>query len=284
MGHPRNPYAWLDIEMAAMRRSRFLFVDAAAPSQSDVDAYGLRLPREYREFVVRYGDAEFFRTHGLLYRLSICWPPPRTYVHHKDTLVIVGMTEGRYVAFRCDPATGSCSDDVLELSLNGSCRSTGLTFSPWFKRKFDIYRRKYGSRAWTALQRGPHPFTPAELDIVAARREFVWQVAEMGTPSQPTFQITNRSWRRLSFITIRFVANVPALFIPKLVSGVFIPVDDLPPGGTKSVCRSLVHHGRCDYEPDVRFFDPPHFDPEEREYLWEFRPLQEEDEPRTAST
>jgi len=283
MGHPLDQYAWLDMEIAAMKTPSFFKTDAAPPAQVEVDAFAPRLPSEYRDFLVRYGDAQFFRTHGLVYRMCIRWPPPKTYAHHRGTLLIIGMTEGSYVAFRCDTAAGRCSDEVNELSLNGSCRSTGLTFSLWLKRKFDVYGRKYGSRAWMMLQRGPRPFSSTELDIVQARRHFIWQVKEQGTPSMPTFQITNRSWRRLPFITIRFLATVPSLFIPKLVGGVFIAVDHVPPGGTTSVCRTLVHHGRCEYEPNVSYFDPPYAEPEERDFLWEFLPFPEGDVPLTAS-
>lgn len=273
MAKKLNRYDWLDAEMQQMGTRRFFRTGCSVPAPEEATRANPILPRDYVDFVVRYGDTELFRVSSLSYRLSVWWPPPRRTVHRGASLVIVGKTEGSYVAFAEAKGPDSYDDEVKELSLNGACRSTGKTFAAWLRDKFSVYRRKYGQKTWRELQSGPLPFTDDERAIVQARRQFEWEVIESSVPSLPTLRIHNRSKRRLPFITLDYHATVPELFIQHLHGGIYIPVANLMPGASVLVTKALTYHGQCQFTPPVVFTDPIFFEPEEREYLWEFQEM-----------
>jgi hypothetical protein len=268
-----NKYDWLDAEVQQMGTRRFFRTGCAVPRREEVARATPSLPRDYVDFIVRYGDTALFRVGSLSYRLSIWWPPPRRTVHRGEALIIVGKTEGSYVAFSEAEGTARYGDEVKELSPSGACRSTKKTFSIWLQEKFATYRRKYSPRAWRGLQSGPAPFTDEERAIVQARGQFGWEVMESSIPSLPTLRIHNRSTRRLPFITLDFHATVPELFIQELHGGIYVPVANLSPGDSVLVTKALTYHGRCQFMSPVVFTDPIFFEPEEREYLWEFQEM-----------
>lgn len=273
MENTLNQYQWLEAELLQMGTKRFFYTNQLVPTRQQVACDGPSLPTDYTNFVVRYGDTKLFRVGSLSYRMSLWWPPPRRTVNRGRCLIIIGKTEGSYVAFALADGGAFYEDEVKELSLNGVCRSTKKPFAAWLRDKFLAYRRKYSQRAWGQLLSGPRPFTDEERAIVQARHQFEWELVDSRVPSLPTLCIHNRSERRLPFMTLNFHANVPELFIQNLHGGIYIPIDNIMPGKSGVVTKQLTYHGRCQFVPPVVFSDPDHFEPEEREYLWEFKEM-----------
>jgi hypothetical protein len=267
-------FNWIDREITEINTERFFLINVTCTNLDKCDGILDKLPVEYLEFTKRYGAVRFFRRHAIEYRLAIWWPPPRTYAIDKRQFVIVGRTERGYVAFEANECGASFRPEVCELPIGGGCIATSMDFATWLEREFMACKRTYGVRAWEAIKRGPDPLTEAEINVVEARKQFKWEVVETSNPpSLPTFRVENHSTRRLPFLSIRYHATVPALFIPRTHGGVFLPIDHIGPGASALITKPLTYHGRCDYLPPVLFEDPPSFGPQEREFLWEFRPM-----------
>ena len=71
---------------------------------------------------------------------------------------------------------------------------------------------------------------------------------------------------------------MPGLFLPNLHGGFFIPVANVRPGNEILVQKALTYHDRCEYVAPVVFSDPIYTEPQEREYLWEFRLMPQDDQ------
>jgi len=265
---------WFEEELARMRTLRYLWTRVPeTPIPLPRLSEWPRLPPEYAEFVARFGLTKIIRETALSYSLHVFREPRKVIEAKGMTLVLCGVTASGYICFRMEGTSGVCRPTVHLWREDGACVDTGESFTVWFAREFLRLKRKIGIRRWRTLCAGPAPLTEEEATVVDARKRFEWRVIDSTTPGCPRIRITNRSERRLPFVTVYFNAIVPEVFLGHVYSGLMLPVAHLAPGESDEFTRSLVWGDRVSYSGAVEFFDPPHWGPEERDYLWEFRTL-----------
>jgi len=256
-------YEWLEAEIAKIKTRRFHVVDG--PASGDVlavlDSAGSSIPPSYRVFVCQFGGARLYRSaEAYLVGVRSDWQEGRSL--GGDRLRVIGHYEDARAYFKETLLASGRESPVFEWGAGGLRQVSG-SFASWLEARSAAARRTFGKKRWSAVVEGPPPFSPAEEEIVAARRQFEWRVVG-GTVAGPIrFEVVNGSSMTLPYLSIGVRHRGGAW-----VGGVWLPVGNILPGKAAIVvheCYPMTP--RAELEP----FALPDPEPEDRERYWEFR-------------
>jgi hypothetical protein len=253
-------FDWLREELLTIRNRKFHIVQG--PSAK----YGWRRhgwpaqpPESYSEFMTEFGAAQLYRE--LSYWLLRVYKRPIVRADRTgcEFLAFGGFGSGMAYFRRSDLGRGAIP--VYETRGPSGLFITSGSFEGWLVSKSRAARKHYTKTEWIEVLRGPDPFTPQELEIVAARRKYEWALLRVSGTARMTFRVTNHSDRRLPFLTIGVRG-------PNLIGGIWLAVSEIGPGETRVVEHDAYQCTRPETQEAFAVPDPW---PEDRERYWEFR-------------
>lgn len=257
-------FDWLREELRTIKNRKFHLVPAPAESRPRAPQtdWPKPPPEPYRRFLAEFGAVLLYRE--LDYWLIRVWERPFIHVDRKrrEFLEFGGYDSGR-ACFR----TADLGRDVVPVYETRGVSGlfiTAKSFDQWIESRAKAARRRYRRSEWTEMVRGPKPFTADELEIVEARKKFEWRLLEVSSTGMMTFQVHNRSHRRLPFLTLGVRG-------PNLEGGIRLNVGEIGPGESRLVEQKGY---TCIAQPELQeAFGKPDPWPEDRDCYGEFREL-----------
>jgi|688.fasta_scaffold209782_2 hypothetical protein len=262
-------FEWLEEEMSQIKTHKFHLVDgpASAELRQGVETCDFPLPPSYREFVLRFGNAELYR-YSTNYYITIYAGPRKAESSLGDAFVNIGRTWTSHVYFKEALLVAGHESPVFEWFNNG-IRQTADTFEDWLKTKCDSARKRYKKKEWEAIEKGPSPFTDHEQAIVEARKQFRWRVVGVAPNEDLRFEIHNGSTTTLPYLSVGVRGKLRPPKNGPLNGGAFLPIASIRPGETKVV--EFDCYKKFIAPEDTEVFALPDPGPEDREQYWEFR-------------
>ena len=258
-------FEWLNEEMAAIKTPKFHLVDGPVSGElrETVLASTLPISNAYKQFVLQFGNAKFFRQLSN-YQLHI-FAGPREAVWKKsgEDLIFFGFRDQARAYFKKALLVEGVEPCVF-VQCGGGLRQIDANFEDWLKRNFKVARRHYKKDEWARILEGPEPFSDVEKEIVEARRKFRWRVVGVDSNGDMQFEVENRSSRFLPFLTIG-VRHKGG----KLSGGVWLSVGHIAPGKVAMVAHDCYKKHYAANEMEA--FDETDPGPEDRDHYWEFR-------------
>jgi hypothetical protein len=262
-------FEWLVAEMAKVRTRKFYLVDGAASAdlQEAVRQSSLPVPPSYRDFVLRFGNAELYRQ-GSIYLVRVYAAPVQDESEKGEALLHFGRTDASLAYFKESLLRPDEESPVFEWRHAQGLRRAADGFEDWLRAKCRAARRRFKSRDWKAIEEGPPPFSDREKAIVEARRLFRWRVVGIAANGDLRFEVHNGSRLILPYLSIGIRGKLrPPLHGP-LNGGVWLSVSSVRPGETRIIEKDCYKE-RVD-PSDVEAFELPDPDPEDRDRYWEF--------------
>ncbi len=180
-----------------------------------------------------------------------------------EPLLYIGFYDDTCAYLREETLTRGAEAPIFESTETGIHKAAD-SFDEWLAARAARARRTYKRREWSEVLRGPPPFTPAEVSVGAARRQFTWRVVGSPPDGEVMYEVTNGSDRHLPFLSIGIRGKGG-----NLQGGVWLPVGHIAPGQTAVVAKDTY---RDLLDPnDVEAYPLPNPDPGERAWYWEFR-------------
>ena len=262
-------FEWLESEMSQIRTHKFHRVDGPATVElrRGVESCDFPLPPSYREFVLRFGNAELYR-YGSNYYITIYAGPREAKSSSGDVFVNIGRTWTSNVFFKEILLMSGRESPVFEWFSNG-IRQTADNFADWLKSRCATARKRFKKKEWDAIEKGPAPFTDREQAIVDARKQFRWRVVGVAPNDDLRFEVHNGSGISLPYLSVGIRGRLRPPKSGPLNGGAFLPVWEIRPGETKVVeydCYKKFIAPR-----DTQVFSLPDPEPEDREQYWEFK-------------
>jgi hypothetical protein len=269
-------FEWLAEEMARIKTRKFHLADGPASPEfrEAVEGSGFPVPPSYRQFVLQFGNAKLYRrvNHYNSYYLVEVYAAPREAVSNDgERLLEFGRTHTSLAYFKDSPILEGEESPVFEWRHEQGVRQTANGFLEWLGAKCSSVRKHYKKKEWEAIENGPQPFTEEEQAVVEARKRFRWRIVGIAPNGDLRFEVHNGSIMRLPYL---FVGVRGRLRPPKsgpLDGGARLPVGSIGPGDTR-----IIEYGSYkDFvaPEDIEVFDLPDPGPEDREYYWEFKAL-----------
>ena len=198
-----------------------------------------------------------------LYWLRVFAAPRHAESRAAETLLYIGGYDERCAYFKKEMLVTGIEVPVYESTEAGIRKAAG-SFEEWLTASAARARRHYKQRVWSAVLRGPAPFTEEEMAVVQARRRFAWRVVGVTSNGEVMYEIHNGSDRHLSYLSIGIRGRKR-----ELRGGIWLPVSHIGPGQTlvvvKDTYRNLLDPS------DVEAFGLPDPEPEDKSRYWEFR-------------
>jgi hypothetical protein len=264
-------FGWLEDEIARIKTRKFHLVDGPASPRlrEAVESSDAPLPPSYKEFVLRFGNADLYRCLNF-YLVRVYAAPREAQTASGEPLIHFGRTETSLSYFKKELLVEGGESPVFEwrypmkgvtLFANG--------FEEWLEKKGKWARRQFKKKDWKKIEEGPPPFTPEEQLIVKARRLFRWKYIGISGNDALRFEVHNGSAMILPYLTIglRDTRSSPEARRPE--GGVWLPVSSVLPGATK-----VIEHSCSNPALPPEFIKPvpmPDPGPEDRHEYWEFR-------------
>lgn len=262
-------FDWLEQEIGVVKTRRFHVVDGPAHSslRMAVEGSGTPLPRSYKEFVLRFGNAKLYRELNY-YKVGVSASPKE--VLDKATgepLYLIGHFDSTFAFFKKALLNSEEESPVFE-GRGGKLAQAADGFEGWLTKRCKSARAKYNKREWAGVLSGPRPFTPEEQAVVAARRLFTCRAAGVTAAGDMLFEVHNGSGTVLPFLSVgvRWEGESGSL-----KGGVWLPVTHVRPGQT-AVVEYDAYKGMADPEK-AEVFMLPDPEPEDRDRYWEFKTL-----------
>jgi hypothetical protein len=251
-------YEWLEDEIRSIKTPRFHVVDgpAVAKLKDAVLKSDLPIPRSYREFVLKFGNAKLYhRAKNDSYEVGV-FAAPRAAELDKGTRVFhLGYHDGASVYVKIDENSTECP--VFEYDC-GAEENVAADFEQWLTESCDRARSRYPGRTWEQIIRGPEPFTATEHELIEARRRIRWAVVGIDAEGDHIIEVENRGTRPLRLLTVGVRSKDR-----RLNGAVRIRIGHIMPGQ-----RDIVH-ASCykDLRPpgEIELFSLPDPQPEDRE-------------------
>lgn len=261
-------YEWLAQEIEEIQTNKFHRVDgpAGAKLRRAVKGTKLAAPASYKEFVLKFGNAELYRYDELdLYYVTVYASLRETETKGGEVLYLLGRNDRHFAYFKHELLSGEKESPVFEwISPAGYLRKAADEFQAWLENRCRRARKQYSKQRWAEIVRGPEPFTPLERQIVEARRRYRWRATGVAKNGDIEFEVHNGSEMMLPYLSIGIDDEDGVLG----GGGVFLPVGKIKPGETKTVAfdcyKDFVSPER------TKTFALPDPGPEDREFYWEF--------------
>ena len=264
-------YDWLHEALKLNHNRKFHAVEG--PPADDIrqlieDAW--KMPPSYRQFVLQFGEAHFFREGGS-YLLEI-FRAPHQWTIGGEEVCYIGRTDSTKTFLKPNLDEEDIESPVYELFYQGGLQKTADSFDQWLAMKWRSRTRRFRTKAnLQAAMTAAEPFTAAELAIVAARRQFVWRSLGMTEDGGIRVEITNNSTLQLPYLSIGVAGVRQGSTLPaSLIGWCSVEVRDLQPGQSvvleMGAYKSLARHFSS-----RELVERPDPDPEDRELYCEFR-------------
>lgn len=264
-------FEWLEEEMASVNTNKFYLVDGPASPElrQAVESSDYPLPPAYKEFVVRYGNAQLYR-YNTNYYLTIFAGPREAESSEGEGFVYIGRTWTSHVYFKESLLVAEKDSPVYEWYQEG-IRQTATGFEEWLKAKCAAARKRYKKKEWQAIEEGPSPFTEHEQAIAEARRHFRWQLVGIAPNEDLRFEIHNGSTMVLPYLSVGIRGKLRPPKTGPLHGGGYLPTATIQPGETGIVEYDCYKQFIAPEDTEV--FELPEPGPEDREQYWEFKAL-----------
>ena len=195
-------FEWLEREILEIKSPQFHQVDGPADAKlRDVVIHsGGRVPRSYKKFVLKFGNAMLYRSaRNHSYLIGVFGAPREVMFTAGKRAYQLGFHDSASVFVK--PASRSAESPIFEFEL-GSAERVADDFATWLRTSCARARNKYGKEKWSEILRGPEPFAPEENEIVEARRQIHWRVIGIDETGSHIFEVTNKSNRTLPVLTV----------------------------------------------------------------------------------
>lgn len=264
-------FEWLEKEIVDIKTRKFHIVAGPADEtlRQAIQNCDLPLPRSYKDFVLRFGNAKLYRELGGYKVGVLASPREERDKEGGEIFYSFGHYDSNSAYFKDSLLRRGEETPVFE---GGEDRMHQVAdgFQAWLTKRANLARRQYTKRQWAEIVAGPPPFTPEQQRIVEARRKFRWRVVAISNSGDIQFEVHNGSDVILPFLTIGIRGkqrNSNAI----LNGGIWLPVGSVLPGQT-AVIEKECYKKLLDPR-DVVAYDEPDPEPEDRDRYWEFKPL-----------
>jgi hypothetical protein len=259
-------FDWLEQELKMIKTPRFHVVDGVADPalRVAVEQSEASVPRSYKDFVLRFGNAKLYKKLDG-YLVGVLASPREENTQTGERVYRIGHYQSANAYFKASLLRGEEEAPVFE-GQDGKLVEVANSFEAWLAKRHKAARGKYNKRQWAEIVAGPPPFTPEEHRIVEARRRFTCRAVGVTPEGEFLFEVHNGSGMILPFLSIgvRWKDN-------SLQGGIWLPVSNVRPGQT-AVVEHEVYKGMAD-PSGIEVFMLPDPEPEDRERFWEFKAL-----------
>ena len=264
-------FEWLEEEIARIKTRKFHLMDgpASAELRQAVETTEISLPPSYKEFVLRFGNAELYR-YGTDYYVTVLAGPRETENRQGESFIRFGGTWTSRAYFKDALLVEDEESPVFEYYHN-CFRKTADGFEEWLRAKGRSARRRFKKKEWEAIEKGPPPFTEEECAIVEARSQFRWRLVGVASNEDLSFEVHNGSAMTLPYLSVGVRGKLRPPQSGPLNGGAYLPVASIHPGETKTVEHDC--YKEFVVPEDTEVFELPEPGPEDREQYWEFRVL-----------
>jgi hypothetical protein len=275
-------YEWLEQEIAEIRTNKFHRVDgpAGAKLRRAVQSTRQPAPASYREFVLKFGNADLYRQDELdLYYITVYASLREWKTKEGQVLWLLGRHNMHFACFQDELLSGAKESPVFErIEPSGYMQPVADAFQAWLEDRARCARKRYGKRRWAEIVRGPEPLTPFERQIVEARRRYRWRATGVTKNGDIEFEVHNGSEMVLPYLSIGIDDEDGVLG----GGGAFLPVGKIKPGETRIIAFDCYK----DIVPPERIkpFALPDPGPEDRAFYWEFRASWRPTAPKRSSS
>jgi hypothetical protein len=258
-------FEWLEKEINEIKTRHFHVVDGPAGDvlREAVERSELALPRSYKEFVLRFGNAKLYKQ--LSYYIVGILASPIEEIS-KET----GETFHRFGHYQADSAYFKLSlmhRDLETPVFEGGeepLRQVGDGFESWLRKRCTDARRSYKKNRWAGIVAGPAPFTAEERTIVQARKRFACRVVGVASDGKLRFEAFNGSDTVLPFLSVGIRRKDGGF-----QGGIWLPVSHVRPKET-----AIIEHdcySKLVTPSEIETYQLPDPEPEDRERYWEFK-------------
>ena len=155
-------FEWLNEEIGRIKTPKFHLVDgpASVEFRQAVESSDFPLPPSYREFVLRFGNANLYRR-GSYYMVHVYAGPRMAESKKSEALIHFGHAQTSLAYFKESLLTANEDSPVFEWRHNFGLRKAADGFEDWLKTKCKSARKRFKKMEWEALEKGPDRFYEA---------------------------------------------------------------------------------------------------------------------------
>jgi hypothetical protein len=256
-------YEWLEREIATIKTPRFHEVDGPVDDamRDAIVRSKLNLPKSYREFVLKFGNARLYRygLHG--HRIHVFAGPREGTLRDGTKIFDIANDEGATIFVHADAVPDEQFVYEREASSLGEVAGD---FADWLEEACARVRKRYGHEKWKEIERGPMPFNHEELDLLRRRKEIRWRLLGIDTNGDHIIEVTNMSDGVLPMLTL----GVRSKDL-RLNGAVGLDIGGVRPGQSSRIHRDC--YKELVAPEDIELFALPEPRPEDRDYYWELR-------------
>jgi hypothetical protein len=249
-------YDWFEKQLAEVPWSTF-YITKKNFNHHSLEKAGVNtnaLPKQYLEFMERYGEARLFRRlKSDSHFLTVLIPKPKPECGPNTFLIGGYWCEGNaYIV---------AGKKGIFVWTGSRLRQISEDFDVWFRKSFQKAKRDIRKAYWPILRRLPVPFSAIEKEIAEAISRHTFSKIAVEPSGNLRVGIKNESDRTISWVEMGVSA-------PTLLGAISLDVRDLKPGGTKIISRDCY---KDMVSPEsVSLFTFPKPTPEDR---WAFKAL-----------
>ena len=202
-------YEWLTLEIARIKTPKFHVVSGPADPKlcEAIEQSHLELPPSYELFLKQFRSAKLYRRRSYYY-IEIYSVPEIVDVPQHGKLLLFGKTINSLAYFKCSLLKRGYEPPVFEWYHNVGLRKTSKTFDRWLRSKSQAARRTFQAREWHTIEKGPRPFNEFEMQIVSARRQFLWHQVGISYTGNLKIEVENRSNVILPYLQSEFGSKI----------------------------------------------------------------------------
>jgi len=263
-------FEWLELELNEIKTNKFHVVDGPADNalRQAVESCNAFVPPSYKQFVLRFGNAYFYRELSY-YKIGVLASlREERYAKDPEVFYRFGHFDANGAYFKESLFREGEESPVFE---GGEDRMHRVAdgFESWLIKRCNAARRRYNKRQWAEIIAGPPPFTPGERRIVDSRRRFRWRIVGIAPNDDVRFEIYNGSDVVLPFLSIGIRGKQRHPQGGGLNGGAWLPVSSVLPGEIRVVEKDC--YKKLIDPHDVEAFALPDPEPEDRDRYWEFK-------------
>lgn len=253
---------WLRDECLQIQSQQFHIFDALGFDDFCYvrDDHRVNLRGDYCDFLKEFGWGKLFTDSGDVPVIAIY--PLKEYRRHncEDGKTYIGFAYRGNKSFCFEEEQTLSGNPCTVYMLKGkNANEVHPNFSEWLKTSYGLVKARYSKSKWMRIVAGPKPFSKEEMQVVEARRSFLWKLVGFTDDGCAKFEVTNNSNRRLPFLSIGIQDKACAV----LIGGVWLNVAHIQPGTTAIVAKDCY---KDQISPDQLMpFNLPESIPEKKE-------------------
>lgn len=257
-------FDWLEQEFQEVKTRRFHVIDGPASDSLKlaIEKSDLPVPRTYKDFVVRFGNAKLYRKLSY-YLIGVSASPIETLSQEGETFFRFGHYDAASAYFKKSLLRNEEESPVFE-GKDGRLHQVADGFEAWLMIRCKAARKKYTKNEWSRIVAGPSPFTAGERRIIETRRLFKWHVAGIASDGKLQFEVYNGSDTVLPYLSVGIRRKDRSF-----EGGVWLPVSNIAPKQTALIEQDCFSKQAAPGELEAFSLSDP--EPEDRDRYWEFR-------------